>query len=100
MRKFRSLPSDADITGRNLGSEELEFLKEVIDSGTLNCTKGQWVKRLEKEFGESNKVPYVRAVASGTAAIHTALAAIDPKPGDEIITTSITDMGAITPSYF
>ena len=35
-----ALPSDADHTGRDFGDEELALLKEVIDSGTLNCTKG------------------------------------------------------------
>ena len=33
---------------------------------------------------------------AGSAAIHTAVAAVDPEPGDEIITTPITDMGALT----
>ena len=40
------------------------------------------------------------ACSSGTAALHTAIAAIDPEPGDEIITTSITDMGALTPMLY
>ena len=33
-------------------------------------------------------------------AIHAAIAAIDPEPGDEIVTTSITDMGALTPILY
>ena len=45
-------------------------------------------------------MPHCRAVTSGTAAVHTAVAAIDPEPGDEIITTPITDMGAITPILY
>ena len=32
--------------------------------------------------------------------MHCAIAAIDPEPGDEIITTSITDMGALTPILY
>ena len=42
-----------------------------------------------------NGVKYAQAVTSGTAAVHTAVGTIDPNPGDEIITTSITDMGTI-----
>ena len=45
-----NLPSDADHTGRDFGDEELALLREVIDSGTLNCTKGTQVKELEKAF--------------------------------------------------
>lgn len=96
----RTLPSDTDRTGRNFGKEEIDYLQAVLDSGTLNCTKGQWVKKLEKEFADLNGVPYARAATSGTAAIHAAIAAIDPEPGDEVITTSITDMGAITPIIY
>lgn len=96
----RALPSDIDKTGRNFGAEEAEFLKAVLDSGTLNCTKGQWVKRLENEFAKLYGFEFSRAATSGTAAIHSAVAAINPEPGDEIISTPITDMGAITPIIF
>jgi len=44
------LPSDANSTGRNFGQEELEILKRVIESGTLNCTKGTVVKEFERAF--------------------------------------------------
>ena len=84
------LPSDADISGRLFGAEELSLLKEVIESGTLNCTKGTQVKAFEKEFAALYGVPHCRAITSGTAAMHTAIAAVDPEPGDEFITTSIT----------
>ena len=41
-------------------------------------------------------VPRVRsAVTSGTAALHTAVAALNLEPGDEVITTTITDMGTV-----
>ena len=43
---------------------------------------------------------HVIACASGSAAVHCAIAAIDPEPGDEIVTTSITDMGALTPILY
>ena len=94
------LPSDADRTGRDFGDEELELLREVIESGTLNCTKGTQVKAFEHAFATRYGVPHARAVTSGTAAVHTAIAAIDPEPGDEIITTAITDMGGIAPILY
>lgn len=110
------LPSDTDHTGRRLGEEELTLLRQVIESGTLNCTRGVMVQRLEQEFaqrygaassaqnGQADEPAqprlYCTAVTSGTAAIHTAIAALNPEPGDEIITTSITDMGAITPILY
>jgi len=96
----RALPSDANITGRNFGTEELQNLRAVIESGVLNCTKGKWVREFEAEFSKRYGVHYARCVTSGTAALHAAFAAIDPEPGDEIITTPITDMGALTPIIY
>lgn len=75
-------------------------LAQVIESGTLNCTRGRTVKAFEAKFAELYRAHYVRCVTSGTAAVHTAIAAIDPEPGDEIITTPITDMGAISPIMY
>ncbi|MBN1841418.1 MAG: DegT/DnrJ/EryC1/StrS family aminotransferase, partial [Deltaproteobacteria bacterium] len=75
------LPSDADYTGRNLGQQELDILKKVIDSGTLNCTKGTVVKEFEQQFADKFGVEFCRTATSGTASIHTAIAAINPEPG-------------------
>ena len=47
------LPSDQDASGRDLGTEELELLQQVIESGTLTSTKGTFVKQLEQEFAET-----------------------------------------------
>ncbi len=93
-------PSALDHTGRDLGEAELSLLAEVIASGTLTAMHGQQVHAFEAAFGGRLGVPHARAVSSGTAAVHAAVAAVDPEPGDEIITTPLTDMGAITPILF
>lgn len=97
---FRTLPSDADITGRNFGLEEAKNLKKVIESGALNSVKGTWVSEFEAEFCRRYSVDYTACLSSAAAAIHTAIAAVNPEPGDEIITTPITDMGAIIPIIY
>jgi perosamine synthetase len=95
-----TLPSDQDASGRTLGAEEISLLAEAIYSGTLTSTKGQFVKKLEKRVAEMLEVKHAYACTSGSAAVHLAIAAIDPDPGEEIITTSITDMGALTPILY
>lgn len=95
-----SLPSDQNSTGRTLGAEEIANLNEAIESGVLTSTKGSFVKQLEADFARLVGSQHCHASSSGTAAIHTAIAAIDPEPGDEIVTTSITDMGALTPILY
>ena len=95
-----SLPSDQDASGRTLGDEEIALVSEAIRSGTLTSTKGTFVKRLEKDFAELLGSKFAHACSSGSSAIHIAVAALKPEPGDEFITTSVTDMGALTPILF
>lgn len=95
-----SLPSDQDASGRTLGEQEIELVAHAIKTGTLTSTKGAFVKELETRFAELLGVKHAYACTSGTAAIHLAVAALDPEPGDEIITTAITDMGALTPILY
>jgi dTDP-4-amino-4,6-dideoxygalactose transaminase len=94
------LPNQFDRSGRDLGAAELAYLQDAIESGCLICTRGKHTDAFEKAFAEVYGVPYARALASGTAAVHVAVAAIDPQPGDEIITTPITDFGALAPILF
>ncbi len=98
--KTMTLPSDQDSTGRTLGDREIEFVSEAIRSGTLTSTKGTFTKRFESAFAESIGSRHGIACNSGSAAIHIAVAALKLEPGDEIITTSVTDMGALTPILF
>ena len=94
------LPSDQEASGRTLGSEEIQALTEVINTGTLTSTKGRFVRTFETEFAKTIGAKHAYACASGTAAVHLAVAAINPNPGDEIVTTPITDMGALTPILY
>jgi len=96
MNQVMQLPSDGDHTGRDLGAEELELVRQALTTGTLFSPKGTFVTRLEKEFAARYGAKYATACSSGSAAVHAAVAAVDPNPGDEIITTPITDMGALT----
>ena len=94
------LPSDQDATGRTLGDEELALLTDAVRSGCLFTVRGPYGKRLCGEFAASVGATHAVACSSGSAAIHAAVAALDPEPGDEIVTTSITDMGALTPILY
>jgi perosamine synthetase len=94
------LPTEGNASGRTFGAEELELLRQALEMGTLNCTKGTFVNKFEKLFAERIGVASACAVTSGTAAVHSAVAAVNPNPGDEIISSPITDMGAITPILY
>lgn len=94
--KKMQLPTDGDISGRDLGNEELTLLRQVLETGILWSVRGKFVHRFEEEFAARYGMKYAYACTSGSAAVHLAIAAIDPNPGDEVITTPITDMGALT----
>ncbi len=95
-----SLPSERNASGRSFGEEEIALLREVLESGILFGPNGTKVRRFEEELQALFGMPYARAVSSGSAAVHTALGALDVAPGDEVVTTPITDMGAIAPILF
>lgn len=98
--KVLVLPSDQDATGRTLGAEEIESVAAAIRSGTLTSTKGDFTRRFQERFAALCGASHGWACASGSAAIHVAVAAVDPEPGDEIVTTAITDMGALAPIVY
>ncbi len=95
-----SLPSDADASGRTFGAEEAALVALVLQRGTLNSTRGTFVTAFEQRFAKWLGSKHAIACASGSAAVHCAIAALRLQPGDEVITTPITDMGAITPILY
>ncbi len=81
--------------GEGFGEAEMANLSDVIHSGQLFRVGGQKTKAVEEEFAALLGMKHAIAVTSGTAAIHTAVACINPDPGDEIITTPMSDMGTV-----
>ncbi len=69
--------------------EEIEAgFREVLDSGQFIF--GPQVQALEAEIADFLGVPHAVSCASGTDALHLALAAAGIGPGDEVITTAFT----------
>lgn len=94
------LPNDQDGTGRSFDESTIDLLRLVIESGTLTATKGAMTPALEAEFASMLGVGHAIACSSGSAAVHSAIAALELEPGDEVITTAITDIGALSPLLY
>lgn len=88
-------PTTNDSTGRTLGEAEIEAVADVIRSGRLNRTVGDQASSLEREFAAVMGSRFAHASSSGTAGIHTAVAAVAPQPGDEVIVPPISDYGTV-----
>ncbi len=71
-----------------VGPEELELLREVLDSGWL--TQGAKVAAFERAFAERHRVAHAVAVTSCTTALQLGMTALGIGPGDEVIVPSFT----------
>jgi perosamine synthetase len=79
------------------GKREEDLLIEAVRSQNLFGKSGKFVKELEDSFAEFYGVNYAQSSTGGSAAIHLAVGAVNPNPGDEIITAPITDPGSVMP---
>jgi perosamine synthetase len=70
----------------DIGEEEIEAVSEVLRSGMI--AQGKRVAELEERWAEFVGVRHAIAVANGTLALMAIYAALDLKPGDEVITVS------------
>ena len=77
------------------GDEERRHLMEVMDNATDAWRSGFKVRAFADAFATLHGAQYAVATTTGTGAIHAAVAAVNPEPGDEIITTPTTDIGSV-----
>jgi perosamine synthetase len=75
---------------------ELEnaYVSKVMHSKWIS-SMGPEVKMFEKEFAEKIGTKYAISCTSGTSALHLALAALNVKPGDEVIIPTFTMVATI-----
>ncbi len=77
----------------DFGDDDVAAVAEVIKGGRIG--KGPKVDEFEREFAARHGVKYAVTVNSGTSAMHTCVAAVNPDPGSEIITTPWTSAGTL-----
>jgi perosamine synthetase len=73
-----------------IGEDERRLIDEVLGSGILAGGTAPQVKALEREWAAYTGARHCLTTASGTAALHMALAALGIGPGDEVITSAFT----------
>ena len=71
-----------------LDEDDIQAVVEVLRSDWL--TTGPKVREFEEAFAEYVGAKYAVAVSSGTAALHSAMYALDIGPGDEVIVPAMT----------
>lgn len=83
----------------HMGGEEMRFVQEAFESNYI-APLGPQVDAFEKEFAEYVGIPHAVAVSSGTAAMHLALRILGVGPGDEVMASTLTFIGSVTPVIF
>jgi len=73
----------------HMSPRERELLLAAFDSNWI-APLGPEVDRFEREFAAVVGAGHAAAMSSGTAALHLALLLVGVKPGDEVITSTLT----------
>ena len=73
---------------QNITQEDIEVVIEALQSDFL--TQGPTISEFESKFANYVDAKYAVAVTNGTAALHLSALALSVKPGDKVITTSLT----------
>ena len=69
---------------------EIEAVSAVLESGQVNYWTGTQAREFEREQAASAGTRYAVALANGTVALELALAGLNLRPGDEVITSPRT----------
>ncbi len=93
---FSGVPEDLRL-GPVFGPEEADAVKAVVESGSITQLSTDVVETFERQFAEYVGAKEAVAVSSGTAAVHTALAAVGVEEGDEVIVPAFTFIGTVGP---
>ena len=73
---------------------EKEYLNKCIDS-TFVSSVGEYVNLFEKRIAEFTGAAYAVATVNGTSALHISLLISGVKPGDEVITQSVSFVATV-----
>jgi dTDP-4-amino-4,6-dideoxygalactose transaminase len=82
-----------------MGGKEIFYVNEAFESNYI-APLGPMVDAFEREFVEKIGISNAVALSSGTAAMHLALRILKVGPGDEVIASTLTFIGSVTPVVF
>jgi perosamine synthetase len=80
---------------RRWGEAELVRLTAMVQQPSLFYWRGPQTTALLENFRRHYPLQHCFPTASGSAALHVAVAALRLRPGDEVIVPPITDMGSV-----
>lgn len=94
------MPPRIQLDERELDAVTRLFRDRMSEGGAFDRYDGPEVDTYERELAAYFGVTFVTCVSAGTAAIHSAIGALDLEPGSEVIVSSFTDPGSVMPLLF
>jgi dTDP-4-amino-4,6-dideoxygalactose transaminase len=82
-----------------MGGQEVRFIEEAFQSNYI-APLGPMVDAFEKEFAEQVGMSHTVAVSSGTAAMHIALRLLGISARDQVLASTLTFIGSVSPVTF
>ncbi len=82
----------------HMGGTELQYVQQAFETNWLS-TVGPNLTALEEEFTTAVGLPSV-ALGSGTAGLHLALKLVGVRPGDEVITPTLSFVASANPILY
>ena len=92
-------PNRIFLSPPHMGGQELEFIREAFASNYI-APLGPMVDAFEKGFVDYTGIDHCVAVVSGTAAMHLALHCLDIGRRDEVLVSTLTFIGSVTPVVY
>ena len=83
----------------HISGNEMAFIQKAFESNFI-APLGPMAGAFEQEFADKVGISHALALSSGTAAMHLALRLLGVGPGDEVIASTLTFIGSITPIVF
>ncbi len=80
----------------SIGGNAATYLQECLETNFVSSV-GPFVTRFEREFAAVVGARFAVACASGTAAIHLALLALDVGMGDDVLVSTLTFVASVNP---
>lgn len=82
-----------------MSGSELQFIAEAFKSNYI-APLGPQVDAFEQEFAAKTGHSHALALSSGTAALHLALHQLGIGPGNEVMASTLTFIGSISPAMY
>ncbi|HPJ57170.1 MAG TPA: aminotransferase class I/II-fold pyridoxal phosphate-dependent enzyme [Kiritimatiellia bacterium] len=83
----------------HMSGREQELVRQAFESNYI-APLGPMVDAFEADFSAYTDIPHCVALSSGTAATHLALRHLGAGPGDEVMASTLTFIGSVTPVMF